>query len=613
MMKNKIIKKLQNMERETMIFIAVIFFCIIGVCAFLGVYFNAYQNPYLEKSVIDLSPNWEYRVGNDTTALQKLANLGSGPKIDPNETLFLYKTLDTSLPEAAILIRANHQHVNVYLDDKPLFVDTMNSESENPGMALHFLLLPTDYLGKTLRVELTSPYYQYAGLTGHIYMGSIPSLEAFTISHSMRSVIMMSMCLLIGLMIIGLTLLQALKGSLHKGQLAIGVFAVILALYYVCVDYIVFQFFTPTMMSILSLGFYYLLPLPLMLFFYFFFQHYRKWMIPAIILHSAFVIIAFVLQGLNLVQLPKLLDYNNILWAGFLYTVVLTFLEAFKKNRLMIIAAPFMVFTYISIAYNFWTFYGRSGTVPYSYRDSYFLLILSVLIFSIQQFFSQYYQQQRNSELLQLQNRLAKESWEEAKFHLLQVGSLKHEVVRHYTAMQALMESGLYEQAQNYLTECVGQAVIVTEVVHHENFLINAVVGRLSQRANEMGVKLELNLKSCHVGITDPDLYCLLSNILENALEACETVPPGIERFIHLTVARKEPYLYITCMNSKYGKTIYVDENFQSTKADFAKHGYGLRTVQSIVNRYNGILDTDYNETTFTITLALKDRNDKYQ
>lgn len=275
------------------------------------------------------------------------------------------------------------------------------------------------------------------------------------------------------------------------------------------------------------------------------------------------------------------------------------------------IIAPFMVLTYISIVYNFWTFYGRSGTVPYSYRDSYFLLILSVLIFSIQQFFRQYYLQQQNSELLQLQNRLAKESWEEAKSHLLQVGNLKHEVVRNFTAMQSLMKSGLYEQAQNYLTECVGQVAIVSEVVHHENFLVNALVGRLSQRANEMDIKLELNLKSCRVGIKDPDLYCLLSNILENALEACETVPTDIERFIHLTIARKEPYLCITCMNSKYGKIVCIEKNFQSTKSDSTEHGYGLRTVRNIVNSYNGILDIDYDETTFTITLALKDRDEK--
>lgn len=124
-------------------------------------------------------------------------------------------------------------------------------------------------------------------------------------------------------------------------------------------------------------------------------------------------------------------------------------------------------------------------------------------------------------------------------------------------------------------------------------------------------MKLELNLRPCRIGVADPDLYCLLGNVIENALEACEGVPAGAERFIRLTIARQEPYLYITCMNSKYGETVSVEENLQSTKTDPTEHGFGLRTVRSIVNRYHGIMDTDYDESIFALTLALKDRDEK--
>lgn len=601
---------LRQMERRTVIFIAAALVCVAAMGAFLSAYFGCYENPYLRGTLIDLSAEWDYRVGDASAPPQRLDSLGSGPKIGAGEVLTLSKTLDTALPEAAILVRTNHQAISVYLDGVPLLVRE-SAPDENPGMALYFLLLPPDYPGKTLTLEITSPYYQYAGLTGRVYMGSIPTLEAFTLSRSMRSVIMMSMCLLIGLMTIALTLVQAVKGAPRWGQLCIGMFAVVLALYYVCVDYIVFQFFTPLQMSMLSLGLYYLLPLPLLLFFCFSFRHYRKWLLPVVALHGVFVAVAFVLQGFGLVQLPRLLDVNNLFWALLLYAVVLTFLEAARKNRLMIIAAPFMALMYGSILYNFRTFYGRDGVVPYSYRDTYFLLILSVLIFSIQQFFSRYYRRQRETELLQLQNRLARESWAEVKTHLLQVGGLKHELAKHYAAVQAFLDNGRYEQARSYLAQCVGEVTAVTGAVHHENFLLNAVVGKLTQRAGELGVKLELNLKPCPIGVADPDLYSLLNNILENALEACEAVPTDAGRFIRLTLTRQEPYLHITCVNSKSRHVVPAEEGLQSTKPDPAEHGYGLWTVRRIVGRYDGILDMDYDDATFTITAALKDQNKK--
>lgn len=599
---------LKKLRGKSLLFITVILICMVGVGVFLSVYFEAYRTPYMQEEVINLSAEWEYCVGDRYSSRNELKNLGSGPKLEAGERLILFKKLEVPIPEAAILIRANHQSVSAYLDEELLLLERDYREGENPGMSLHFLLLPKDYLGRTLRLEITSPYYQYSGLTGQVFMGTIPSLEAFTISRSMKSVIMMAMCLLIGLMTMGLTLLQALKGTVRMGNLYIGVFAVVLALYYVCVDYIVFQFFTPLGMSLLSLGFYFLLPVPLMLFFYCSFQHYKKWMLPPILLHGGFVVTAFALQFMDLVQLPQLLDLNNIMWGVLLYTVVLTFLEARKKTRLMVIAAPFMAFTYYSILYNFWTFYGRSNTVPYSYRDTYFLLILSVLIYNIQQFFSQYYQQQRESDLLHLQNRLAKESWEEVKSHLLQVGSLKHEIVRHFAALQTFLKDGRHEQAQNYLDQCVGQAAAVAEVAHHDHFLVNAVVRKLAQKAAELNVKLELNLKPCRIGVSDPDLYSLLNNILENALEACEAMPEDSKRMIRLTLARKEPYLYITCVNSKGGNIICGDEELKTTKPDPSEHGFGLWTVKRIVTRYDGIMDVEYDETSFTIALALKDR-----
>lgn len=72
--------------------------------------------------------------------------------------MVLDKTLDTVLPKAAVLVRANHQAISVYL-------------------------------------------------------GTIPTLEAFAISNSMRSVIRMAMYLPIGIgmFVVALTFLEAWK------------------------------------------------------------------------------------------------------------------------------------------------------------------------------------------------------------------------------------------------------------------------------------------------------------------------------------------------------------------------------------------------------------------
>lgn len=298
----KNIYKIKNMKLQNIPFTVSVLLCTVIIAMLLNIYFKAYTNPYLMNEILDLSEGWHYSTGEMEE--RKLDTLLTGPFLQGGETLSLSRILDKEIKDATILLRTNHQSVRIYLDGLPLYLDKEMTPRENPGMALHFLTLPKDYLNKTLQIELTSPYTLYAGRTSPILMGSIPSLEAYVISRSMRSVILMAMSLLIGFGILILTAVQSAKGSPQAQHLSIGIFAVIWALYYVCTEFVVFQFFSPLWVSTLSLGLYYTFQVPLVLYFYFSFRHYKRFLLPPVILHSGFAAAAILLQVLDIVDLP---------------------------------------------------------------------------------------------------------------------------------------------------------------------------------------------------------------------------------------------------------------------------------------------------------------------
>lgn len=202
---------------------------------------------------------------------------------------------------------------------------------------------------------------------------------------------------------------------------------------------------------------------------------------------------------------------------------------------------------------------------------------------------------------LVLQNRLAKESYESIKTHLHQVGVLKHEIGKHLAAIQTYLNDGRHDEAVKYLDQIGAHAGLVSEAVYHSNFLINAVVGNLVYKGEERGIKVELHLRAEPCGISDPDLYSLLNNILDNAMEACAAVPPSHKRYISLGLFRQDPYFVITCTNSRTGEI-----TLQTTKQGEG-HGYGLRIIERIADTYDGLIDTDFGKDTFTIKVAIKD------
>jgi len=599
-------------EKGRLKFMLVLLTCIVCIVIFMYLYFVAYGRSYMMGEVITLSEEgWTHRIVQPDAGEQ--VTMRRGFQLSDGETLITSRQLDIDMPEAAILIRANHQAVNVFLDDTPLLISAIPI-GQNPGMAMHFITLPYDYYGRTLKIEWFSPYYVYSGRTTPVFMGSHTALHAFTFSATMRVVILMGMCLLVGFGIIALTLIQALKGLIYPQNLAIGVFAVSWAFYIVSIDAISVQFLPPIMASNYTLGLYAFFQAPLSLFFYFSSKRYKKWMLPAVILHCGYPIVAISLQLLGIVDFAQLLFFNTRFFIGFIYILILVVLDAIKGDSLSRVVALIFSIACISMIYDFLTGLTWVDTEFYFYRYVYFALIMCVLIHNISVFFRTYYRQAQEGEVLTLQNRLAKDSYENIKMHLHQVGELKHEMAKHLAAMRTYLKDGRYNEAEQYLSEVGAKADVVTEAVHHNNFLINAVVHNLLFMARErnVAVHLNLNLNAEPIGISDPDLYSLLNNILDNALEACEAIPESHERLIRFSLSRQEPYFLITCTNSRIKDAFLKSENgggLETTKKE-SGHGYGMLIIERIADTYDGLVDTYYDEDTFKTKVALKGKKE---
>ncbi|MDU4962182.1 MAG: GHKL domain-containing protein [Sporomusaceae bacterium] len=577
---------------------------------FLLVYFRSYQIPFMAQTAINISDDWHYQL-TPTAPIKPLKDLAYSIEVPANQPLRLYKQLSGQVENAALLIKTNHQTVRLYLDQQQLFASGSHEPGQNPGMGLFFVPLPADYANKQLVMEIISPYSHYSGRTSPVLLGDIQSLQAYTLSQSMRSVILMSICLFLGFCTISLTIVQALRRQINWGNFSLGLFAVVWGLYYPCTDYIAYQFFSPGWMSVLSIGFYFSMQVPLSLFFYFSARHYQKQFLFAVLIHCGFVVTAFWLQALSLRQFPELLNINNFIYiVVFLYSIILSVLEIKKGNRFFLLITPFMAIAYSSLMMAFTVFYGTRGPVNYNiYKDTFLLLILTVLAYNIMVFFRQFYQRQQEVALLTLKNRLAFENYAQIELHLSQVAGLKHELNHHFAALQILFTDGKYEQCRDYLAAVTQQSNQLAAAAYCEHFLINAVVSNFLNTASAKNIAVEYQISvPPQLHIADPDLYSLLTNILENALESNANIPEVSKRYIKLYIHTKAPYLFISCENAKNHPVLVKDDKILTTKTDTANHGYGLWTIKKISQKYDGMVDIDYHADDFKIMTALKEK-----
>lgn len=133
-----------------------------------------------------------------------------------------------------------------------------------------------------------------------------------------------------------------------------------------------------------------------------------------------------------------------------------------------------------------------------------------------------------------------------------------------------------------------------------EHKILNAILGQYNKQCNDR-----------HIGfMLSNDLTALFCNLLDNAVEVSEK---AADSFIELNVSQKEnsPYTVIamtnTCRKDPFEKGT---SRLLTKKENRQRHGYGLKSIQRIIKRYQGDMNMYYEDETFHMIITLKNRKD---
>jgi sensor histidine kinase regulating citrate/malate metabolism len=88
--------------------------------------------------------------------------------------------------------------------------------------------------------------------------------------------------------------------------------------------------------------------------------------------------------------------------------------------------------------------------------------------------------------------------------------------------------------------------------------------------------------------IADTDLACLMGNILDNAIDAINSVP---EKRIELLFSLQNMNRIIICKNTIVKSVLATNPQLNSTKRASKNHGYGMKIISEIVEKHHGMID----------------------
>ena len=288
---------------------------------------------------------------------------------------------------------------------------------------------------------------------------------------------------------------------------------------------------------------------------------------------------------------------------------LITFIREFhaREGRPMLSAAVFVIavalLTDAQVYFQHGSYYSMDYNLSIFTFPALVLLIGKTLVDSVQKEL----RLKEETTTLRIEGELLFENYRRLDRHIEDTKKIWHDIDKHFSMMGRMLADGEYEKLKTYFSQMGHDIRQVKSAYLCDNKLVNAILTDKAAEAENKGIEIgfEGNLPE-NLSIRGNDLCSLLVNMLDNAIEACESIPEGKEKKISVTLKMQRDYVFFNVTNSSSVSPQETEEGFRTTKADDTYHGYGVAIIQRIAAKYGGVFDTNATENSFTARVALK-------
>lgn len=180
----------------------------------------------------------------------------------------------------------------------------------------------------------------------------------------------------------------------------------------------------------------------------------------------------------------------------------------------------------------------------------------------------------------------------------------RHDIRHHFLQLSSLAEKGDLEKIKEYLSNA--NSKIPDYDLHFcENQAADSVISHYAALAKRENIPFQANAAlPAHISIDQIDMCLVLSNLLENALEASLKAKP-FNRRIHAEVYLHHKHLLLIQVENTFeGKIQEKNHIFQSSKRP--GNGVGIQSVRHIAEKSGGDSSFTYENGVFTAKIMLR-------
>ena len=144
--------------------------------------------------------------------------------------------------------------------------------------------------------------------------------------------------------------------------------------------------------------------------------------------------------------------------------------------------------------------------------------------------------------------------------------------------------------------------------------VLDVILSEETMYCNKRGILLACDVDGRQLNfMADSDLFSLFENALHNAIEAAGEVPDPDKRIIKIKVRSMNDFVIVHIENNfAEGRQIIFQNNLPlSSKQDKNEHGFGMRSIQMVADKYGGGMNITVDRDIFTLDVIVPKPGDK--
>lgn len=248
----------------------------------------------------------------------------------------------------------------------------------------------------------------------------------------------------------------------------------------------------------------------------------------------------------------------------------------------------------------------HSDIIPVYYIIAIGLIVLNLVVFHLISEILEHSRKMKEAQILRQQSIGQVELYNSMRENYNIQRQRTHEYKNQIVCMDMLMKKKDYSKLEDYIGNISDGLDAQLDMVDTNNDVVNAILNAKYYEAIKNDVLFVLKINDLSdIKVSDEDIVTILSNLLDNAIEAAKQCDVG-KRTVKIKLLSEDDVLTIAVSNTYKTEPMLTEDGYiRTTKNNNEEHGWGIRNIVATLEKYDAEYIIDYKNGEFVFSIMM--------